>query len=108
MSAHLELHAVRFCPDKHTVALLANRRKGEHTGHSAQDLISVIESKAVSLHPALSCQKWILIECCVRYITGSPNQKSSYLVMNSTGGQMLQRMGRGKQNEKAEDEREGG
>lgn len=56
--------------------------------------------KAVSLYCALSCQKWFLIECCVRRITGSCHHKGSYRVMNSTGGQMLQRMGSGKQNEK--------
>lgn len=78
---------------------IARREKGRK-GYSAWDLISAIEMKAVSSYFALSCQKCFLIECCVRHITGSCNQKGSYLVMNSTGGQMLQRMGSGKQNEK--------
>lgn len=70
----------------------------KHAGYSAQDLISAIEMIAVSSYSAISCLKCFLIECCVRHITGSCNQKGSYPVMNGAGGHMLQRMGSGKQN----------
>lgn len=75
----------------------------ERAGYGAQDLISTIEMKAVSSFSALSCLKWFQIECCMKHITGYCDQKGSYPVMNSTGGQMLQRMGN---KTKAEEERD--
>lgn len=76
-------------------------RERERTGCSAKDLISATETKAASSFSVSLVRKWLLIECHARDISlVSCSRKGSYLVMNSTGGQMLQRMGSGKQNEK--------